>query len=160
MLSCQAMDRRHDDDSDLARQNRKLRRRRFRAALAIIGLVSIAACGQLAAGARQEFIRKYSCPKERVALAELKGVKPSDIFAADWRAATPPDELRGDPGRLAQWQAGEDERRKSWEAWINSSRLFRLSGCGHSVVMACRPPGRMSSPDVTAICNEPPEPKD
>jgi hypothetical protein len=126
---------------------------------AIAWLLALAACGQLAQGARQQFIAEYSCPSERVTLAELKGVQPSQLFAADWRAGTPPDEVRADPGRLAQWRAEEDERRKGWEAWINSSRLFRLSGCGHAAILACRPPGRQSSPGVTAICNEPPDAK-
>ena len=130
-----------------------------RAGAAIALCSSLAACGQLADGARAQFIAKYSCPKERVTLAELRGVEPSQLFAADWRAATPSDEVRADPGRLAQWQAGEDERRKGWEAWINSSRLFRLSGCGHVAILACRPPGRQSTPGMSAICDEPPDAK-
>jgi hypothetical protein len=130
--------------------------RRARRLAAIAVLLSLAACGRLADGARQEFIAKYSCPKERVTLAEIKDVKPSQLFAADWSPATPTDEVRGDPGRLAQWRAGEDERRKNWESWINSSRLFRLIGCGHAVVLACRLPGSQSSSGVTAICDEAP----
>jgi|SRR5215469_10719983 len=128
--------------------------RRF---LVLVSVPWLAACGQLAQGARQDFIDKYSCPADRVTVAEIRGVKPSQVFAADWRAATPPDEVASDPGRLAQWRAGEDERRKNWEWWINSSRLFQLSGCGHSLVLACRHPGQQSSPGVTAICDEAPE---
>jgi hypothetical protein len=121
-----------------------------------LGLVTLAACGQLAAGARQAFVASYSCPSERVTLAKITDAKASDLFASEWRASTPPEEVRADPGRLAQWQAGETARRKAWESWINSSSLFRLSGCGHTVVEACRPPGQSSSPDVTATCNEAP----
>ena len=122
----------------------------------VFGALLLAACGQLPEGARQYFIDKYSCPADRVTLTEIEDTRPSDIFAADWHAASPPDEVAADPGRLAQWQASEDERHKGWESWINSSRLFALSGCGHRLVLACRKPGRMSTPGVTAICNEPP----
>ena len=127
--------------------------------LVLLGALSLAACGQLSKGARQYFTDKYSCPADRVTLAEMHGAKPSDVFAADWRAATPPDEVQDDPGRLAQWRATEEERRRDWESWINSSRLFEASGCGHRVVLACRPPGQRSSSGAPAICNEPPDPK-
>lgn len=127
--------------------------------LVFIGLLSLAACGQLSKGARQYFIDKYSCPEDRVTLAEIRDAKPSDVFAADWRAATPPAEVTGDPGRLAQWRTKEDARRRSWESWINTSQLFELSGCGHHLVLACRKPGQRSSSGAPAICNEPPDRK-
>ncbi|HLY77993.1 MAG TPA: hypothetical protein VKQ70_01370, partial [Caulobacteraceae bacterium] len=76
--------------------------------LVLFSVLSLAACGQLSKGARQYFVDKYSCPADRVTLAEMPGAKPSVVFAADWRAATAPDEVKGDPGRLAQWQAQED----------------------------------------------------
>jgi hypothetical protein len=130
-----------------------------RGSLILLGVLPLAACGQLSGGARQYFIDKYSCPADRVTLAEMRDAKPSEVFAADWREATPPDEVANDPGRLAQWRVGEHERRKNWESWINSSALFALSGCGHRLVLACRQPGQRSSPGVTAICNEPPDRK-
>jgi hypothetical protein len=128
-----------------------------RRCLVFCSALSLVACGQLSKGARQYFIDKYSCPADRVTLAEIRDAKPSQVFAADWRAATPPEEVAGDPGRLAQWRVNENARRKSWESWINSSRLFKLSGCGHQLVLACRQPGQQSSPGATAICNEPPD---
>lgn len=124
--------------------------------LVILGVLSLAGCGRLAEGARQYFIAKYTCPAERVTLAKMRDVKATEIFAADWHANTPPDEVRNDPGRLAQWKAGEDERCKNWEWWINSSRLFKLSGCGHSLILACWKPGQQSSPSETASCEEAP----
>jgi hypothetical protein len=127
--------------------------------LIFLSALSLAACGQLPGGARQYFIDKYSCPSDRVTLAEMRDAKPSEVFAADWREATPPDEVAGDPGRLAQWRTKEDDRHKNWESWINSSRLFELSGCGHHLVLACRKPGQRSSSGVTAVCNEPPDRK-
>jgi hypothetical protein len=130
-----------------------------RGCLSFLSALSLAACGQLSGGARQYFMAKYSCPADRVTLAEIRYAKPSEVFAADWRAATPADEVASDPGRLAQWRAEEHERRKTWESWINSSRLFQLSGCGHRLVLACRQPGQRSSPGVMAICNEPPDRK-
>jgi hypothetical protein len=134
-------------------------RLRVRRSLVFFSALSLVACGQLSKGARQYFTDKYSCPADRVTLAEMRDAKPSEVFAADWRAATAPEEVTGDPGRLAQWRAKEDDRRKSWESWINSSQLFELSGCGHRLVLACRQPGRGSSPGATAICNEPPDRK-
>ncbi|HWF77404.1 MAG TPA: hypothetical protein VN694_09530 [Caulobacteraceae bacterium] len=125
----------------------------------LLGALSLAACGQLSKGARQYFIDKYSCPAERVKLAEIQGTRPSEVFAADWRETAPPEEVKDDPPRLAQWRASEDVRRKSWESWIDSSRLFEVSGCGHRLVLACRKPGQQSSPGSTAICNEPPSSK-
>jgi hypothetical protein len=130
--------------------------RRF---LVFFGALSLVACGRLPEGARQYFIDKYSCPADRVTLTEIRDVKPSEVFAADWREATPPEEVTADPGRLEQWRAREDERRKSWESWINSSRLFEVSGCGHRLVLACRKPGQRSTPGVAAICDEPPDRK-
>jgi hypothetical protein len=127
--------------------------------LVCFGVLSLVACGQLSKGARQYFIEKYSCPADRVTLAEIRDAKPSEVFAADWREAPAPQEVASDPGRLAQWRATEDARRKSWESWINSSRLFELSGCGHRVVLACRQPGQRSSSGAMAICNEPPDRK-
>lgn len=124
--------------------------------LVFFGALSLAACGQLPEGARQYFIQKYSCPADRVTLTEIRDAKPSEVFAADWREATPPEEVAADPGRLKQWRTEEDERRKSWESWINSSRLFEVSGCGHRLVLACRKPGQRSTPGVAAICDEPP----
>jgi hypothetical protein len=118
--------------------------------------LSLAACARLPDGARQYFIDNYSCPAARVTLVELRNARPSEVFAAEWREATPSDEVRSDPGRMAQWRAAEDARRKGWESWINSSRLFQVSGCGHSLVLACRPPGQRSTPGVPAICNEAP----
>jgi hypothetical protein len=130
-----------------------------RATLIFLSALSLAACGQLSGGARQYFIDKYSCPADRVTLAEIRDARPSEVFAADWRAATPPDEVASDPGRLAQWRAKEADRRKNWESWINTSQLYELNGCGHRVVLACRKPGQRSSPGVMAICNEPPDRK-
>jgi len=128
--------------------------------LVFFGALSLVACGRLSEGARQHFIDKYSCPADRVTLTELRDAKPSEVFAADWRDATAPEEVAGDPGRMALWRAQEAARRKGWEAWINSSRLFALNGCGHRLVLACRRPGQRSSPGATAICNEPPDRKD
>jgi hypothetical protein len=130
-----------------------------RGILISLSVLPLAACGQLSGGARQYFTDKYSCPADRVTLAEMRDAKPSEVMAADWRAATPPDDVAGDPGRLAQWRAKEDDRRRSWESWINTSRLFELSGCGHRLVLACRKPGQRSSPGVTATCSEPPDRK-
>lgn len=124
--------------------------------LVLVGMLSLAACGQLSKGARQYFVDKYSCPAARVTLAEMRNAKPSDVFAADWRAATAPQEVAVDPARLAQWRATEDARRKSWESWINSSQLFELNGCGHRLVLACRLPGQRSSPGGAATCDEAP----
>lgn len=124
--------------------------------LVLAGMLSLAGCGQLSKGARQYFVDKYSCPADRVTLADMRDAKPSEVFAADWRTATAPPEVAGDPARLAQWRATEDERRRNWETWINSSQLFQLTGCGHRLVLACRLPGRGSTPGVAAICNEPP----
>jgi hypothetical protein len=128
-----------------------------RGCLVFFSALSLVACGQLSNGARQYFVDKYSCPADRVTLTEIRNAKPSEVFAADWREATAPEEVVGDPGRVAQWRATEDARRKSWESWINSSRLFKLSRCGHQLVLACRQPGQRSSPGATAICNEPPD---
>ncbi len=127
--------------------------------LVLVSTLSLAACGQLSKGARQYFIDKYSCPADRVNLAEIRDAKPSQVFAANWREATVPDEVAGDPGRLAQWRAKEDARRKTWESWINTSVLFELDGFGHRLVLACRQPGQGSTPGVTAICNEAPDRK-
>ena len=125
--------------------------------LILLGALSLAACGQLSKGARRYFTDKYSCPADRVALAEIRDAKPSVVFAADWRETTAPPEVASDPGRLAQWRAKEDARRKSWESWIDSSQLFELKGCGHRLVLACRQPGQRSSAGATAICNEAPD---
>jgi hypothetical protein len=130
--------------------------RRF---LVVFSALALVACGQLHKGARQYFVDKYSCPADRVTLTQIRDTKPSEIFAADWRAATPPDEVAADPGRLAQWQAHEDERRKSWESWINASALFSVSGCGHRLVLACRKPGQRSTSGLTAKCDEAPDSK-
>ncbi len=131
----------------------------IRRSLVFLSVLALVACGQLSKGARQYFIDKYSCPTDRVTLAEIRDAKPSEVFAADWREATAPEEVAGDPGRLAQWRAKEAERRKGWESWINTSQLFEVSGCGHRVVLACRKPGQRSSSGAMAICNEPPDRK-
>jgi hypothetical protein len=127
--------------------------------LVLFGALSLVACGQASKGARQYFVDKYSCPADRVTVVDIPSAKPSEVFAADWREATPPDDVAGDPERLTQWRSKEAERRQGWESWINSSRLFQLAGCGHRLVLACRPPGQGSSPGVTATCNEAPDPK-
>jgi hypothetical protein len=124
--------------------------------LVLIGALSLAACGQLSKGASRYFVDKYSCPAEKVTVAEKRDARPSEIFAADWRAATPPAEVASDPQRLAQWQTKETERRKSWEAWMNRAQLFEVSGCGHRLVLACRKPGQGSTSGTTANCKEPP----
>src|SRR5262249_3313080 len=117
---------------------------------------ALAACGQLEKGARQYFVDKYSCPETRVTVTEMRDSKPTQVSRADWHAATPPDEVKDDPERLAQWRAKEDERRQNWEAYVNSSSLFALSGCGHRLVLACSKPTQGSSPGSTAICDERP----
>jgi hypothetical protein len=89
----------------------------------------------MAKGAREQFETKFSCPTDRV---ELK--RRSDLEAAQPTAsATPPDEVKADPGRYEKWKADQEKSRLLARASASDHQKFEVTGCGHTQVVDCRP---------------------
>jgi hypothetical protein len=87
-------------------------------ALALLALSACAAGWEEApVEARERFVRDFTCPEERVLVAE--------------QPPQPPADVRDDPARMALWQ----ER-------FEDVRFEHAEGCGHDALYRCRRSGR------------------
>jgi hypothetical protein len=89
----------------------------------------------LAAGAREDFASKYSCPNDRVVVTprpDISSLKANDMDVV----LTPPPEVAKDPDRLAKWNEDQAKNRKRDEENYDDD-VFEVSGCDHRVIMAC-----------------------
>ena len=113
-------------------------------ARAVVVLVLLAlvtpACKRLVTGAREEFAKKFSCPEDRVQVAERKDLSAYELIFGKMEAEKPPEAVLDDPERLAKWKADHDksESKKRWDA---SFAVFEASGCDHKALLACAHPG-------------------
>lgn len=94
-------------------------------------LLALVGCKSLETGAREAFADDRSCPIERVTARERKDLSAYDLI---FGKSEPPDDLAGDPERLALWQKKQDENRKAWD---RSSDLFEVAGCGERKIYKC-----------------------
>jgi len=82
-------------------------------------------------GAQEEFIKSFSCPKERVTVTARKDLKAFDLV--NGVRLTPPAEVSADPGRLAEWKKRQQDNEDNY----NRESVFQASGCDHEVFYAC-----------------------
>lgn len=101
---------------------------------ALMALNAASGCKGLDRGAREEFERQFSCPKERVTVTPRPDI---DAYVRLFGAPQPTAEVAGDAGRLAVWRA---EQQRVHARFRSSSTLFELRGCEHHVLYACAHP--------------------
>ena len=118
-----------------------MRRPLLAASLLALPLVAIA-CKQLSSGAREDVTARYSCPEDRVEVKSRADLQPAPVLArASDATATPPDEVKRDPGRYAKWQKDQADRRESRAATYIGYEVIQASGCGHDELLVCHHPG-------------------
>jgi hypothetical protein len=135
--------------------------------LAVIGCAAgcvgllLVGCKKISTGAGEYFVQKYSCPAERVKVAERPDLKPSQVFPSPFAEPPPPDEVKNDPERLALWTSKQSAVKQSWDERMDRKKLFEVSGCGHDVLLGCEY-SRSTVGNKTSIylsrvsCQEPP----
>jgi hypothetical protein len=100
------------------------------------------ACKQLTSGAREDFAARYSCPEDRVEVKPRADLQPAQALGKMNEApATPPDEVKRDPGRYAKWQQDQADRREAKLATYIGYEVMEASGCGHTEILVCHHPG-------------------
>lgn len=72
----------------------------------------------------------------------------------------PPDEVKRDPGRYAEWRKNRDAQ--DWrihDLYANAgAQVFQVTGCGHTVLMACLHPNGLHGPNLAYVtCQEAPK---
>ena len=113
-------------------------------ALVLMFLMSLAvgACKRNQTGALEHFATRYSCPEDRVTVRARPDVKFGQHTLGDERVPAPPDELKGDPARVAKWR---EDQAKGGQAKLrehyDSLDVFEVHGCNHEALMACNHPG-------------------
>jgi hypothetical protein len=124
----------------------------------VVDAMATPALDPMSAGAKEDFAKKYSCPDDRVTTKIRTDIDPRQALASasELKVATPPDEVKDDPGRLARWQADQDAERESRRRSYSSNTMIEVTGCGHSQIVACRPhhQGSATYPDW-ADCRAP-----
>lgn len=86
-------------------------------------------------GAREQFGKQFSCPDDRI-----RAKRRTDLeIATTATSATPPDEVKADPERLAKWQADHAMEQAASSKRASERQRFELDGCGHSELLDCRP---------------------
>jgi hypothetical protein len=96
----------------------------------------VSACKSLKTGATEQFGKDYSCPEDRVEAREREDVRGSTLFIGP-STATPPEEVKKDPARLAKWRADQAESQKGAIAVYDGMTVFEVTGCQHRAFYAC-----------------------
>ena len=111
------------------------------ACLVLLSLVATA-CKQLTSGAREDFAARYSCPEDRVEVKERVDLQPAQALGkANEVPASPSDEVKKDPGRLARWQKDQADRREAKLSTYIGYEVIEANGCGHTDILVCHHPG-------------------
>ena len=101
----------------------------------------VSGCKRLSTGAREDFARRYSCPENRIDVKERTDLRAQDVLGPGQQPeAQPPDEVKNDPGRYAQWKKDQAEQRQGQAARYADYEVFELTGCGHAATLACHHP--------------------
>lgn len=101
--------------------------------LIVVVCLSLPACKSTEKGAKEEFSKAFTCPTDRVEVHARKDLRWSALTRGPPR---PPEELAGDPGRLALWMETEEKSR----ARADETDVFEGSGCEHKVLLGCSHP--------------------
>ena len=128
-----------------------MRRSLLTAACLVLLALSATACKQLTSGAREDFAARYSCPEDRVEVKARADLQPAQALGkANEPPATPPDEVKRDPGRYAKWQRDQADRREAKLATYSGYEVIEASGCGHTDILVCHHPGGSKGGSRTA----------
>jgi hypothetical protein len=96
-------------------------------------LLSVAVgCQSLTDGAKDDFSRTLSCPKESLEARQRKDVRPYDL-----QHPTPPEpatEIAADPSRRAVW---EREQREVRDRVNDRETVIEVRGCSHQKIYLC-----------------------
>jgi hypothetical protein len=118
-----------------------MRRPLLAAACLLLLPLGATACKRLSTGAREDFAARHSCPEDRVEVKTRSDLQPAQVLGrAGEMPATPPDEVKKDPGRYAKWQKDQAERREATLATYSVYEVIEASGCGHNELLVCHHP--------------------
>jgi len=124
-------------------------------------LIAFTGCKRMSTDAKEQFAKAHSCPEDRVVIKERADMSPAALLAGP-DTATPPDDVKKDPGRLAKWQSDHKADREKLESnYQRSYTIFEASGCGTTLLMACTHGERMGSggsSSTVVVCQEKPLP--
>lgn len=112
------------------------------AVCAVAAAVGASGCKSLKTGATEAFAREYSCPEDRVDARERPDVSGSSLIVGPPPVATPPADVRSDPGRLAKWKADQAQAQSGANDFYDSMTVFEVNGCGHKAFYACNHPAK------------------
>jgi hypothetical protein len=111
----------------------------MRALVLSLLILSATGCQSLMDGAKEDFSRAFTCPKQGVEARERK-----DITAYQLRTPKPPSpsaEIAADPARLKMWE----EQQQKIRDFENSHSVVEVRGCGHARLYTCGRSSRGSS---------------
>ncbi len=101
----------------------------------------LSGCKRLSTGAREDFARRYSCPEERISGKARTDLRAQDVIGAGQQPEVqPPDEVKKDPGRYAEWEKHQAGVRQQQAAQYADYEVFEVTGCGHTTILACHHP--------------------
>ena len=123
---------------------------------------SLSGCKRLSTGAREDFARRFSCPAERIDVKRRAELRAQDVVGVGQRPEVPPpNEVKKDPGRYAEWKKQEAIARQLQGAQYADYEVFEATGCGHTTVLAChhpRTPDQRGDYPTLVSCEAPPAP--
>ena len=97
--------------------------------------VALAACASLPGGARDFFVRRSSCPADRVTVVAIPDYQ--DPLPPD---PPPPADVAADAGRLAVWRQQREAARKRGGNWKCGRKMYEVTGCGQRQLLCCDHP--------------------
>ncbi len=81
--------------------------------------------------AQAQFVKAFSCPKERTTATDRPDLNAYDLNFGP--SPAPPADVAADPGRLAEWKKQEQKLREGY----NNSAIVQVRGCDHETYYSC-----------------------
>ena len=95
-----------------------------------------AAVDPAVAAVAENFEQTFSCPADRAQVKRRPDLDPVQFHLP--MTTRPPAEVRNDPGRLAKWQADQDQELQRRRASYSQYVIVEATGCGHTQLQECR----------------------
>jgi hypothetical protein len=113
-------------------------------------LLSLSACQSLAAGAKEQFSKDFSCPQNGIESRDRRDLHPSSFKNAMF-LPKPSAEVAADPARLAVWQRNHQH---DLTAGDENNDIEEARGCDNHAFYECHHPRKGTG----VSCMQPPPP--